>query len=330
MPDGKKLSVVVTRKLPAPVEDRIAQRYKARLNPDDVPPGPAALAAALGDADVLVSAITDKLDGAMLDHAGPRLKLIANFGVGVDHIDLEAAHSRGIAVSNTPGVLTDDTADIAMALLLALPRRLPEGARIVPEGRPWPGWHPMWMIGEARGGKALGIVGMGRIGEATARRARAFGMAIHYHNRRPVDPAVEAELGATFWHERDAMLPEVDFLSLHCPASPATYHLLSRRRLALMKPGAYVVNTARGGLIDEEALCDLIEAGALAGAGLDVFENEPRVNPRLIGLADAGKAMLLPHMGSGTIEARVRMGERVLDNIAAFAAGKPLPNRVMP
>ncbi|HVV94583.1 MAG TPA: D-glycerate dehydrogenase [Hyphomicrobiales bacterium] len=330
MPDEKTLAVVVTRQLPAPVENRIAQRYKARLNADDVPLGPAALASALGEADVLVSSITDKLDGAMLEHAGPRLKLIANFGVGVDHIDVEAAHRRGIAVTNTPGVLTDDTADIALALILALPRRIPEGARIIPEGRPWPGWHPMWMIGEALGGKALGVVGMGRIGEATARRAKSFGMAIHYHNRRPVEPAVERELGATYWADLDAMLPAVDFVSLHCPATPATHHLLSRRRLALMKPSAYVVNTARGGVVDEEALCDQIEAGALAGAGLDVFEGEPRVNPRLIRLADAGKTMLLPHMGSGTIEARVRMGERVLDNIAAHAAGNPLPNRVLP
>jgi glyoxylate reductase len=188
----------------------------------------------------------------------------------------------------------------------------------------------MWMVGEALGGKALGIVGMGRIGEATARRARAFGMTIHYHNRRPAEPDVERSLGARFWDDLDAMLPEVDFLSLHCPASPATYHLLSRRRLGLMKPSAYIVNTARGGIIDEEALCDLVEAGALGGAGLDVFENEPRTNPRLIRLADSGKAMLLPHMGSGTIEARVRMGERVLDNIAAFAAGTSLPNRVVP
>jgi glyoxylate reductase len=328
MVQRNKPVVVVTRKLPDAVEARLDAQFTVRLNPDDRQFDAATLAAALGEADVLVPTITDRLDAAMLANAGPNLKLIANFGAGVDHIDIAAAEARGLAVTNTPGVLTDDTADITMALILGVLRRVPEGESVVVEGRPWAGWHPMWMIGEALGGKALGIVGMGRIGQAVAARARAFGMDIHYHNRRPLADDVAGPLEARFWPDLDGMLAAVDIVSLHCPATAATHHLLSRERIARLKPTAYVVNTARGGVADEAALCDLLEAGRLAGVGLDVFEGEPRVNPRLIAAAKAGKAMLLPHLGSGTIQSRVRMGERVLANVEAFVAGAALPNPV--
>ena len=328
MPDNRRPVVIVTRKLPAPVEARLTAEFGARLNADDCRFDREALAAAVGGADVLVPTIGDRLDAAMLAGAGSNLKLIANFGAGVDHIDVAVADARGIAVTNTPGVLTDDTADITLALMLGVLRRVPEGERIVVEGAPWPGWHPMWMIGEAMAGKALGIVGMGRIGQAVAARARAFGMAIHYHNRRPLPDDVATPLGARFWPVLDDMLGAVDIVSLHCPATPATHHLLSRQRLARLKPAAYVINTARGGVADEDALCDMLEAGTLAGVGLDVFEGEPQVNPRLVAAARAGKAMLLPHLGSGTIQSRVRMGERVLANIAAHIAGAALPNPV--
>lgn len=329
MPNRKKPLVVVTRRLPDVVETRMRELFDARLNIDDVPMSREALAAALAEADVLVPTVTDALDADLLAQAGPRLKLIANFGNGFDHIDVAAALARGITVTNTPGVLTEDTADMTMALILAVARRIAEGARIVPDDA-WSGWSPTWMLGHRITGKRLGIVGMGRIGTALARRARAFGLSIHYHNRRRVDSAIEEELEATYWDSLDQMLARMDIISVNCPHTPATYHLLSARRLKLMRPEAIIVNTARGEIIDETAMTRLIEQGQLGGAGLDVFEHEPAVNPRLIKLARAGKVVLLPHMGSATYEGRVEMGEKVIVNIRAFVDGHRPPDRVLP
>jgi len=258
------------------------------------------------------------------------VKLIAHFGNGVDNIDIAAAHKRGITVTNTPKVLTEDTADMTMALILAVPRRLLEGAAVMSEGREWQGWAPMWMLGHRIGGKRLGIIGMGRIGQAVARRAHAFGLQIHYHNRRPVAPSIEEELGATYWDSLDQMLARMDIISVNCPHTPATFHLLSARRLKLLRKDAYIVNTARGEVIDEATLTKLIENGEIGGAGLDVYEHEPAVSPRLLRLAKAGKVTLLPHMGSATIEGRVEMGEKVMINIRTFLDGHKPPDRVLP
>jgi glyoxylate reductase len=265
-----------------------------------------------------------------MEKFGDRLKLIANFGNGVDNIDVQFAISRGITVTNTPKVLTEDTADMTMALILAVPRRLAEGATVLTGDTEWRGWAPTWMLGHRIWGKRLGIIGMGRIGQAVARRARAFGLSIHYHNRRRVAAAIEEELEATYWESLDQMLARMDIISVNCPHTPATYHLLSARRLKLIRPEAYVVNTARGEVIDENTLARLIEAGDVAGAGLDVFEHEPAVNPRLLKLARKGKVVLLPHMGSATIEGRVEMGEKVVINIRAFMDGHKPPDRVLP
>jgi glyoxylate reductase len=284
---------------------------------------------AVKSADVLVPTVTDEIDASVLAQAGPNLKLIANFGNGVDNIDVQAALSRGITVTNTPGVLTDDTADMTMALIMAVARHIPAGARVIPEDE-WSGWSPTWMLGRRITGKRLGIVGMGRIGQALARRARAFGLSIHYHNRRRVPARIEEELEATYWESLDQMLARMDIVSVNCPHTPATYHLLSARRLKLMKADAIIVNTARGEIIDEVALARLIEAGDLAGAGLDVFEHEPTVNPRLVKLARQGKIVLLPHMGSATEEGRVDMGEKVIVNIRTFMDGHRPPDRVLP
>jgi glyoxylate reductase len=258
------------------------------------------------------------------------LKLIANFGTGVDHIDVAVALQRGITVTNTPGVLTEDTADMTMALILAVLRRLVEGTRVFTEDEEWQGWSPTWMLGQRVGGKRLGIVGMGRIGQALARRAQAFGLKIHYHNRRPVAPQIEDQLHATYWESLDQMLARMDIISINCPHTPATYHLLSARRLKLIRSTAYLVNTARGEIIDENALVRLLEAGAIAGVGLDVFEHEPAVNPKLVKLARAGKVVLLPHLGSATLEGRIDMGERVIVNIKTFVDGHRPPDRVLP
>ncbi len=312
MPKKKPL-VVVTRKLPDSTETRMRELFDTRLNIDDIPMTKAQL-----------------IDAATLAQAGPNLKLIASFGTGVDHIDLATARQRGITVTNTPGVLTEDTADMTMALILAVPRRMIEGASILTEGKPWAGWSPTWMLGHRIGGKRLGIIGMGRIGQAVARRARAFGLQIHYHNRRPVAPVIAEELGATYWESLDQMLARMDIISVNCPHTPATYHLLSARRLKLIRKDAYIVNTARGGVIDEDTLIKLIEAGDIAGAGLDVYEHEPAVNPKLVRLARAGKATLLPHMGSATIEGRVEMGEKVIINIRTFLDNHKPPDRVLP
>jgi glyoxylate reductase len=326
---SKKPVVVVTRKLPEGVETRMCELFDTRLNLDDAPMSQAALADAAKTADVLVPTVTDRIDAAVLGKNGGQLKLIANFGNGVDHIDVATALRRGITVTNTPGVLTEDTADMTMALILAVPRRLAEGAAVLTDDKKWTGWSPTWMLGHRIWGKRLGIIGMGRIGQAVARRARAFGLQIHYHNRRRVAPRIEEELSATYWESLDQMLVRMDILSVNCPHTPATFHLLSARRLKLIRPEAYIVNTARGEVIDEAALVRLIGAGDIAGAGLDVFEHEPAVNPKLTRLARAGKVVLLPHMGSATLEGRIDMGEKVIVNIKAFVDGHKPPDRVL-
>ncbi len=327
MPTSKHL-VIVTRKLPDIVETRMCELFDARLNVDDTPMDQAALVEAVKTADVLVPTVTDRIDSAVLSQAGERLKLIANFGTGVDNIDVETARARGITVTNTPGVLTEDTADMTMGLIIAVPRRLTEGATVLGEnGTSWSGWSPTWMLGHRIFGKRLGIIGMGRIGQAVARRAKAFGLQIHYHNRHRVPQAVEEELEATYWESLDQMLARMDIISINCPHTPATYHLLSARRLKLMRPDAYLVNTARGEVIDENALTRMLDAGELAGAGLDVFEHEPAVNPKL---AQNDRVVLLPHMGSATVEGRIDMGEKVIINIKTFVDGHTPPDRVLP
>jgi glyoxylate reductase len=330
MAKARRPLVVVTRKLPDSVETRMRKLFDARLNLDDQPMSQTDLAEAAKIADVLVPTITDRIDAAVLGKAGDRLKLIANFGNGVDNIDVTAAHQRGITITNTPGVLTEDTADMTMALILAVPRRLAEGAAVLTDEKRWTGWSPTWMLGHRIWGKRLGIIGMGRIGQAVARRARAFGLQIHYHNRRRVPAQIEEDLEATYWESLDQMLARMDIISVNCPHTPATYHLLSARRLKLLRPEAFVVNTARGEVIDENALTRMIEAGELAGAGLDVFEHEPAVNPKLVRLARSGKVVLLPHMGSATIEGRIDMGEKVIINIKTFMDGHKPPDRVLP
>lgn len=330
MSGRKKPLVVITRKLPDPVETRMRELFDARLNVDDKPMSQPELVAAMREADVLVPTITDRIDSALIAQAGDQLKLIANFGNGVDNIDIAAATAKGITVTNTPNVLNEDTADMTMALMLAVPRRLTEGARMLREAGKWDGWSPTWMLGRRIWGKRLGIVGMGRIGTAVARRAKAFGLSIHYHNRKRVMSSVEDELEATYWDSLDQMLARMDIVSVHCPSTPATFHLLSARRLELMQSRAYVVNTARGDIVDEDALVRLIREGRLAGAGLDVFEHEPAVNPKLVKLADEGKVVLLPHMGSATIEGRIDMGEKVIINIRTLFDGHRPPDRVLP
>lgn len=325
--NASKPQVIVTRKLPQMVEVRMRELFDARLNANDHPMTKAELIEAVETADVLVPTVTDKIDREVLSRSGERLKLIANFGTGVDNIDIETARNRGITVTNTPGVLTEDTADMTMALILAVPRRLLEGATLLKNQPDWPGWSPTWMLGHRIFGKRLGIIGMGRIGQAVARRAKAFGLSIHYHNRRPVPEAIEKELEATYWESLDQMLAHMDIISVNCPHTPATYHLLSARRLKLIKPDAYIVNTSRGEVIDENALARLIEAGEIAGAGLDVFEHEPAVNPRLL---NNRRVVALPHMGSATIEGRADMGEKVIINIKTFMDGHTPPDRVFP
>ncbi|WP_112662010.1 2-hydroxyacid dehydrogenase [Microvirga flavescens] len=325
----KRPVVVVTRRLPDAIETRLRELFDTRLNLDDQPLSREAMVEAVKGADVLVPTVTDEIDAGIIAEAGPNLKLIANFGNGIDHVDVAAAHAKGITVTNTPGVLTEDTADMTMALIMAVARRIPEGAQVMQSGE-WSGWSPTWMLGRRITGKRLGIVGMGRIGQALARRAKAFGLQIHYHNRRHVPPQIEAELEATYWESLDQMLARMDIVSVNCPHTPATYHLLSARRLKLMKPTAIIVNTARGEIIDEAALTRLLESGAIAGAGLDVFEEEPAVNPRLVKLAKQHKVVLLPHMGSATYEGRIDMGEKVIVNIKAFIDGHKPPDRVLP
>jgi glyoxylate reductase len=325
----KKPLVVVTRKLPDVVETRMRELFDTRLNVADTPMTQAELVEAVKTADVLVPTVTDKIDAALLAQAGENLRMIANFGNGVDNIDVQSALSRGITVTNTPGVLTEDTADMTMALILAVSRRMGEGSRVIPD-EIWNGWSPTWMLGHRITGKRLGIVGMGRIGTALARRARAFGLQVHYHNRRRAPASVEAELEATYWDSLDQMLARMDIVSVNCPHTPATYHLLSARRLKLLKPSAIVVNTARGEIIDETALTRMLEANEIAGAGLDVFEHEPAISPRLLKLARQFKVVLLPHMSSATTEGRIDMGEKVIVNIKTFMDGHRPPDRVLP
>jgi glyoxylate reductase len=327
MPHQKPL-VVVTRRLPDTIETRMRELFKASLNIDDHAMSKDELIEAVKSADVLVPTVTDEIDADIIAAAGPQLKMIANFGNGVDHIDLNAARERGITVTNTPGVLTDDTADMTMALILSVSRRIAEGARVIPEGN-FHGWSPTWMLGHRITGKRLGIVGMGRIGQALARRAKAFGLQVHYHNRKPVAPSIEQELEATYWDSLDQMLARMDIVSVNCPHTPATYHLLSGRRLKLLKRDAILVNTARGEIIDETALIKMLEAGELAGAGLDVFEHEPAISPRMLKLAKQHKIVVLPHMGSATVEGRIEMGEKVIINIRTFMDGHRPPDRVI-
>jgi glyoxylate reductase len=324
MPSKKPL-VVVTRKLPDAIETRMMELFETRLNRDDVPLSQAQLVAAAKDADVLVPTVTDRIDAAILSQAGPNLRLIASFGTGVDHIDLATARQRGITVTNTPGVLTEDTADMTMALILAVARRLAEGERLIRAGQ-WQGWGPTFMLGQRITGKRLGIIGMGRIGQAVARRAKGFGLSVHYHNRRRVPEETERALEATYWESLDQMLAHMDIVSVNCPHTPATYHLLSARRLKLLRPQAILVNTARGEVIDENTLTRMLAAREIAGAGLDVFEHEPAVNPKLLRLDNV---VLLPHMGSATLEGRIDMGEKVIINIKTFADGHRPPDRVL-
>jgi glyoxylate reductase len=318
MTQKKKPKVYITRRLPEVVETRMRELFDAELNIDDTPRSQPELVAAVKSADVLVPTLTDRIDAALIEQAGPQLKLIACFSNGVDNVDVEAAARRGITVTNTPNVLTEDTADMTMALILAAPRRLAEGARILTDRKgEWAGWSPTWMLGR-------------RIGTAVAKRAKAFGLSIHYHNRHRVRPDTEDALEATYWDSLDQMLARVDIVSVNCPSTPATYHLLSARRLELMQPSSYIVNTARGGIIDETALIKCLREGKIAGAGLDVFENEPAVNPKLLKLAAEGKVVLLPHMSSATLEGRVDMGEKVVINIRTFFDGHRPPDRVLP
>ena len=324
MPQTKPL-VIVTRKLPDVIETRMMELFDTRLNVTDDPMSHQDLINAVKHTDVLVPTVTDRIDSDVIANAGKRLKLIASFGTGWDHIDHNAAREKGITVTNTPGVLTEDTADMTMALILSVPRRVTEGERLLRAGE-WQGWGPTWMLGHRIWGKRIGIIGMGRIGTAVARRARAFGLSIHYHNRYRVAEATEAELEATYWESLDQMLSRMDIISINCPHTPATYHLLSARRLQLLQPQAFIVNTARGEVIDEDAMVRLLQEGRIAGAGLDVFEHEPAVNEKLL---DMGNVVLLPHMGSATIEGRINMGEKVLINIRTFIDGHKPPDRII-
>ncbi|THD81421.1 D-glycerate dehydrogenase [Aliigemmobacter aestuarii] len=323
---AQRLSVVVTRRLPEVVETRMKELFDVQLRDPDTKMTREELAEAMRRADVLVPCVTDQIDASLLAQAGDKLKLIANYGAGIDHIDVASARQRGILVSNTPGVVTEDTADMTLALILAVTRRIPEGLAEMQSGK-WQGWSPMAHLGGRVGGRRLGILGMGRIGQAVAKRARAFGMQIHYHNRRRVRPEVEAELEATYWESLDQMIARMDIISINCPHTPSTFHLMNARRLKLMKPSAVIVNTSRGEVIDENALTRGLRAGEIAGAGLDVFEHGHEINPRLRELPNV---VLLPHMGSATIEGRVEMGEKVIINIKTFADGHRPPDQVVP
>jgi len=323
---AERLTVVVTRRLPEAVETRMSELFDVELRDADAQMPKPALVEAMQRADVLVPCVTDHIDAGMIAQAGDRLKLIANYGAGIDHIDVATARQRGILVSNTPGVVTEDTADMTLALILAVTRRIPEGLSVMQSGV-WSGWAPTALLGGRVGGRRLGILGMGRIGQAVARRAKAFGMQIHYHNRKRLRPEIETELDATYWESLDQMVSRMDVLSINCPHTPSTYHLLNARRLKLMKPSAVIVNTSRGEVIDENALTRMLRSGEIAGAGLDVFERGHEINPRL---RELGNVVLLPHMGSATKEGRVEMGEKVIINIKTFADGHRPPDMVVP
>ena len=322
----KRLSVVVTRRLPPAVEARLSELFDVTLRGEDVPMSRAELVDAVRSADVLVPTVTDDIDAGLLGQADDKLKLIANFGAGVDHIDVSTARQRGILVSNTPDVVTDDTADMTIALMLAVTRRIPVGLSLMQAGD-WEGWSPTAMLGGRLGGRRLGILGMGRIGQAVARRAHAFGMQVHYHNRKRLRPETEEALGATFWESLDQMLSRMDVVSVNCPHTPATFHLINARRLKLLKASAVIVNTSRGEVVDENALTRALRAGEIAGAGLDVYERGQDVNPRLRELPNV---VLLPHMGSATVEGRDEMGEKVIINIKTFDDGHRPPDLVVP
>tara|TARA_R110002012_G_scaffold142030_3_gene299926 strand:- start:22 stop:1008 length:987 start_codon:yes stop_codon:yes gene_type:complete len=320
------LSVVVTRRLPEVVEKRLTELFNVTLRNDDTPMTRSELSEAMKTTDILVPTVTDEIDAALIGQAGDRLKLIANYGAGVDHIDVMTARQRGILVSNTPGVLTDDTADMTMALVLAVTRRMSEGMAQMQSGD-WKGWAPTALLGGRVSGRRLGILGMGRIGQAVARRAAAFGMQVHYHNRRRLRPEIEEALGATYWESLDQMVARMDVLSINCPHTPSTFHLMNARRLKLMKPDAVIVNTSRGEVIDENALTRMLRAGELQGAGLDVYEHGTDINPRL---RELNNVVLLPHMGSATLEGRIEMGEKVIINIKTFEDGHRPPDQVVP
>jgi glyoxylate reductase len=322
----ERLSVVVTRRLPEPVETRMKELFDVELRDDDAPMTRDELAAAMKRADVLVPTLTDQIDQSLLAGAGDKLKLIANYGAGVDHIDVHTARQRGVLVSNTPGVSADDTADMAIALILAVTRRFPEGIRLMAEGN-WGGWSPSGMLGHRIQGRRLGILGMGRIGQAVAARAKAFGMQVHYHNRKRLHADIEDRYEATYWESLDQMVARMDVLSINCPHTPSTFHLMNARRLKLLKPEAVIVNTSRGEVIDENAMTRMLRAGEIAGAGLDVYEHGSEINPRL---RDLPSVVALPHMGSATHEGRLEMGEKVIINIKTFADGHRPPDQVVP
>ncbi len=327
---SSKPKILVTRRLPETIEARMATLFETDVNETDQTLHPEDILLGIEGKDVLVSTITDRIDAALIARLPPSVRLIAQFGNGVDNIDLEAAWAAGLTVTNTPSVLTEDTADMAMALMLALPRRLVEGSQLLLRDRRWGGWSPTSMLGNRLRGKALGIVGMGRIGTAVAQRARAFGLSIHYFSRNRRPPGVEEPLGATYWPDLDAMIETVDIVSLHTPLTRDTANILSAERLDRMKPGAYVVNVSRPELVDEVALIERIEAGRLAGAALDVFDNRQGINPRLLALAEANQVVLTGHMASATLEARIEMGETVIVNIRTFMDGHQPPHRILP
>jgi glyoxylate reductase len=312
--------------LPEPVETRMKELFDVELRDPDTAMSREELADAMRRCDVLVPTITDTIDAGLISQAGERLRLIANYGAGVDHIDVATARQRGILVSNTPGAVTEDTADMTMALMLAVTRRMPEGLATMQAGT-WAGWSPMAFLGGRLSGRRLGILGMGRIGQAVARRARAFGLQVHYHNRKRVRPEVEAELEATYWESLDQMIARMDIISVNCPHTPSTFHLLNARRLKLLKPTAVIVNTSRGEVIDENALARGVRAGEIAGAGLDVYEHGTEINPQL---RDLPNVVLLPQMGSATLEGRIEMGEKVIINIKTFSDGHRPPDQVVP
>ncbi len=325
MPKVPHPKVIVTRELSDQVMDRMEQLFDTTNNRRDVPMTREELASAMADCDVLVPTVTDDIDAALIKGAGERLRLIANYGAGVNHIALQAARARGIIVTNTPGVLTEDTADMTMAMIVSVPRRLAEGEKLVRSGQ-WKGWSPGGMLGHRIGGKALGIIGMGRIGQAVALRARAFGLSIHYHNRHRLPAVLEAQLAAT-WHDSlDEMLAAIDILTIHTPRNAESEGLLDARRIGLMRPHVYLINAARGGIVDEDALVDALEAGRLAGAGLDVWKHEPQIDPRLLALPNV---VMLPHMGSATFEGRLATGDKVITNIRVWADGHRPPDQVL-
>jgi len=325
-PKHPKPRVIVTRRLPDEIEARMADLFDTSLRQDDTPMTQAELKTAIANCDVFVPTVTDDIGPDIIAAASSGLRLIANFGAGTDHIDVAGAYGRRIPVTNTPGVLTEDTADLTMALILAVPRRLVEGDRLTRAGR-FDGWSPTFMLGHRVRGKKLGIIGMGRIGQAVARRAHAFGLAVHYHNRRRLPIAIEDDLDATYWPDLDAMLPAIDIVSINCPNTPQTYHLINKDRLKLMSPATYIVNTSRGEVIDEAALAQALSKGNLGGAGLDVYEDEPKVHPDLMSLENV---ILAPHIGSATYESRREMGEKVMINIRALMDGHAFPDRVLP